>query len=173
MSSDANERPRRVSLGHIINNEWFPPGLLFIGFGVLGLFVSRNYDMGDVNHMGPGWFPRALCIGLVGLGLLICWRGLYEQEAAHTDGRVVRGFLMILLSMVAFGLTIERLGFVTALVIVVFVASLARRDQKFTEVALTTAIIVFMSVAVFIWALKLPFRLWPDTSLLSSFWAGT
>ncbi len=162
MASDANDRTRRASWSQIIANEWFPPGLLFIAFGALGLFVSRNYDMGDVNHMGPGWFPRALCIGLIGLGTLICWRGLYERVTAHTDGNVTRGFVMVLLSMVVFGLSIERLGFVAALVLVVLVASLARRDQKLVEVLLTTAIIVVMSVAVFIWALKLPFRLWPD-----------
>jgi len=162
MPTDAGEGRGRASLKQIINNEWFPPGLLFIGFGLLGLYVSRGYELGDVNHMGPGYFPRVLCYGLLILGTLICWRGLFERKAAETDGNVARGFVMILLAMVVFGLTIERLGFVISLALVVIVASFGRRDQKPLEVAMMTAIIVVLSVVVFIWALKLPFRLWPN-----------
>jgi hypothetical protein len=172
MASDAGGAPRRASIGQIISNEWFPPGLLFIAFGAIGLFISRDYEMGDVNRMGPGWFPRALCIGLVVLGLVICWRGLYDREAAHVDGRVARGFVMVLLAMMVFGFAIERLGFIIALALVTLVGSLARADQKIGEVLLTTVIIIVTSVAVFVYALKLPFRLWPDPTFLAKFWPG-
>jgi putative tricarboxylic transport membrane protein len=173
MASDAGKARERASPVQLLNNEWFPPGLLFIGFGALGLFLSRNYDMGDVNHMGPGWFPRALCIGLIGLGFVICWRGLFERSAANSDGRVARGFVMILLSMAAFGFAIERLGFVLALCVVVLVSSLAHREQKLKEVLLTMILVVATSLAVFVYALKLPFRLWPDVALLASYLPGS
>jgi len=175
MASDANRGgPRSGYLTNLLNNEWFAPGLFFIAVGVLGLYLSKDYDMGNVNQMGPGFFPRMLCIGLVGLGSVITWIGLFAGHEASGKGTATRGFFFILLSMALFSLNIEgftipvlqvktpALGFIGALSITLLVAALADRTQKLWEALATTAFIVVLSVLIFTVALKLPFRLWPE-----------
>jgi hypothetical protein len=36
----------------------FLAGLMFIGFGLLGLWLSVPLDNGTLSDMGPGYFPR-------------------------------------------------------------------------------------------------------------------
>ena len=175
MASDANSGgPRSGYIAGLFSNEWFMPGLLFIGLGMLGLYVSRDYEMGNVNQMGPGYFPRMLCIGLIGLGSIIAWIGLFAQRPTGGKGSASRGFVLIISAMAIFALTIEgmkiplldvklpSLGFIGALTLTLLVASIADRTQKLWEALLTTAIIVLLAVLVFTVALKLPFRLWPE-----------
>ncbi|MBI4207936.1 MAG: tripartite tricarboxylate transporter TctB family protein, partial [Betaproteobacteria bacterium] len=44
----------------IRNQEDFWAGLMFIGFGILSIVVSRDYPMGSAMRMGPGYFPTYL-----------------------------------------------------------------------------------------------------------------
>ena len=174
MASDTGGRPQKAARGGIFDNEWIPPGLLFMAVGALGLYVSRGYDMGDVNHMGPGWFPRALCIGLLILGALIFWVGVVARRPLEGKGSATRGFVFIILAMAIFALTIEgmnipflgvkvpSLGFILSLTLALLIAAAADRGQKPLEVLFTTALIVCLAFLTFIMALKLPFRLWPE-----------
>lgn len=175
MSTDASGgSPRPGYLANLFNNEWFMPGLLFMAFGTLGLYVSRNYEMGTVNEMGPGFFPRMLCLGLVGLGAIIAWIGLFAKHTPSGKGSATRGFVLVLLSMAVFSLSIEgftipilkvktpSLGFLGALTLTLLISALADRTQRLWEVLGTVALIVVMSVLIFTVALKLPFRLWPE-----------
>lgn len=172
MASDAGE-PRRGSIADRLNNEWSAPGLFFVAMGLFGLYVSRTYDVGDVNHMGPGWFPRALCMGLIVFGAIIAVQGILKSGHDRPAGGAARGFIIVLLSMILFGLTIEgtkipfvgvsipRLGFIPALTLCLTVAACAARDQKPVQAAITVLLVVLGSIAIFVWALGLPFRLWP------------
>jgi hypothetical protein len=58
-------------LSRAIASQWIPPGLFFITLGAAALWVSRDYPLGDLNRMGPGYFPRMLSLGLICLGVLI------------------------------------------------------------------------------------------------------
>lgn len=173
MAADADKAPARGKIGDLLGNEWFLPGLLFMAFGIVGLYVSKDYDLGNVNQMGPGYFPRMLCTGLLILGAVIGWIGLFAR-AGDARGSASRGFIFVLLSMAIFAVSIEgmtipllnvripQLGFIMALALTLLVAAMADRKQKVWEVLMTTALIVVLAVLIFVVALKLPFRLWPE-----------
>ena len=73
-------------LGRVVNSEWIPPGLFFIALGSAALWLSRDYPFGDLNRMGPGFFPRMLSFGMIGLGALSVLRGLPELAGRMTAG---------------------------------------------------------------------------------------
>jgi putative tricarboxylic transport membrane protein len=150
-------------LSRVVNNEWIPPGLFFIALGAAALWVSRDYPLGDLNRMGPGYFPRMLSLGMIGLGAVIVAKGLPEIARAKGIGaRLERSFWLIPASMVVFGLTAEPLGLVIALALTITVAGAAHRQVRFKEVAISAICLIALTVLIFIVALRLPLRLWPD-----------
>src|SRR5438105_1462490 len=56
-------------------NQDFESGMMFVGWGVAGLWIGRDYPMGSALRRGPGYLPRLLCWGLVILGLAIAIKG--------------------------------------------------------------------------------------------------
>jgi hypothetical protein len=162
MPADDGVRSGSV-LSRIANNEWIPPGLFFIALGCAALWVSRDYPVGTLNRMGPGFFPRMLSFGMIGLGALIVLRGLaHLARTAGVGGRLDRSLLLIPFSIVVFGFSIEPLGLVVALALSLAVAGAAHREARLKEVALTVAFLIALSVLIFVVVLNLPLNLWPD-----------
>src|ERR1700752_4515857 len=100
-------------------------GLMFIGIAALGLWLSRNYPIGTALRMGTGYVPRLLCWILLGLGVVVLVQGLREGQAARSILSVDaagawrqvawRPVVFVPLSLVIFGLSIERLGLVVSI----------------------------------------------------------
>lgn len=153
----------RSLLARVVNSEWIPPGLFFIALGSAALWISRDYPFGDLNRMGPGFFPRMLSFGMIGLGALSVLRGLPDLAGAN-DGRarLDRSMWLIPASMAVFGLSVEPLGLVIALALAIAIAGAAHRQARVKEVAISVAFLIALSVLVFVVILKLPLRLWPE-----------
>ena len=150
-------------LARVINSEWIPPGLFFIALGAAALWISRDYPLGDLNRMGPGYFPRMLSLGMIGLGALSVLRGLPELAGANDGGaRFDRSMWLIPASMAVFGLSVEPLGLVVALALAIAVAGAAHRQARVKEVAISVVFLIALSVLIFVVVLKLPLRLWPE-----------
>jgi hypothetical protein len=147
----------------VINSEWIPPGLFFIALGSAALWISRDYPLGDLNRMGPGYFPRMLSLGMIGLGALSVLKGLPELARAYDGGvQLDRSMWLIPASMAVFGLSVEPLGLVVALALAIGVAGAAHRQARLKEVAISVVFLIALSVLVFVVILKLPLRLWPE-----------
>jgi hypothetical protein len=150
-------------LSRIVNSEWIPPGLFFIALGAAALWVSQDYPLGNLNRMGPGYFPRMLSLGMIGLGAVIFLKGLFELAAVDRVGvRADRSLWLVPGSMAVFGFSVEPLGLVVALVLTLAVAGAAHRQARVKDVALTTAFLIALSIVIFVVILKLPLRLWPS-----------
>ncbi|MGH6767707.1 MAG: tripartite tricarboxylate transporter TctB family protein [Xanthobacteraceae bacterium] len=141
-------------------------GLMFIGIAALGLWISRNYPVGTALRMSTGYVPRLLCWVLIGLGAIVLLQGLREtgDEDRRAEGALfaLKPILIVSASLVAFGLTLERLGLVIAIVIMVAIASPAARDLKAWETAAAAIGLVVLSWAIFILGLGLTIPVWPD-----------
>ena len=149
-------------LSRVVNSEWIPPGLLFIALGSAALWISRDYTFGDVHRMGPGFFPRMLSFGLIGLGALIVLKGLSDlPRGSGLGARLDRSLWLIPASMVVFGLSVEPLGLVAALAVAIALAGAAHRQARLMEVAISAVALIALSVLIFVVVLKLPLRLWP------------
>ena len=161
---DSGGDPGRASyLSRAIASEWIPPGLFFIVLGATALWLSRDYPLGDLNRMGPGYFPRMLSIGMICLGVLIVRQGLPGLAGGKgLRAGPDRSLWLIPLALVVFGLSIEPLGVVVALALTLAVAGAAHREARIVEVAMSIVTMIVLSVLIFVVALKLPLRLWPE-----------
>jgi putative tricarboxylic transport membrane protein len=134
-------------------------GLLLVATGAAALLVAREYPFGSVLRMGPGFFPRVLGVILVLLGLPVAVRGLRGGGEEITGGWSPRALILLPLSMVVFGVLVEHAGFVPALAALIVGSAAAGREFRLGEVLLLTVALTALSVAVFVWALGLPYPL--------------
>jgi hypothetical protein len=140
------------------SNKDFWAGLVFAGTGAAAMLIARHYPFGTTLRMGPGYFPRVLGGILVLFGLYVMVRGLNINEKIRGNWSV-RALIVLPLSMVLFGILMEYVGFLPALVTLVFGSAAASREFKFREVLLLTLLLTVLSVALFIWGLGLPYPL--------------
>jgi hypothetical protein len=139
-------------------------GLLVIGVAVLGLWLSRDYQIGTALRMGTGYVPRLLCWVLLGLGFIVLLQGL--RTGAGGTGAFVefwwRPFVFVPLAILAFAHTIEWLGAIIASALLIAVGALAGRDMRPLEVVAAGAILIAACWFIFIWGLGLPLTVWPE-----------
>ena len=77
----AASRHRRMTTRTRIGQD-VGAGLMFIAIGALGLFLARNYPVGTALRMEPGYVPRLLCWGIIGVGVITAARGLLAGDTA-------------------------------------------------------------------------------------------
>src|SRR5215470_3403680 len=141
-------------------------GLLFVSVALAGLWLSRDYPIGTALRMGTGYVPRLLCWILFGLGIVILVQGLREAqtERALSSGDVSawRPVVFVTLSLVIFGLTIERLGLVLSIFLLIAVGAVAARGLRPLETLVAAVVLIVLSWAIFILGLGLTIPVWPD-----------
>jgi putative tricarboxylic transport membrane protein len=141
-------------------------GLMFIALGAFALIVSRNYPIGTALRMGTGYVPRLLAWVLVALGLLTIVQDLWTRTPqlvrdADQIG-VARPMLFITAAIVVFGLTIERLGLVIAILLLVAIGSFAGQERRPVETVIAAIVMAAASVGIFVWGLGLTIPIWPE-----------
>jgi hypothetical protein len=139
-------------------NKDFWAGMMLIGIGAAAMFISRDYRFGSALRMGPGFFPAILSGTLIVFGICITAAGLKSGEKIR-ESLSLRALIMLPLSLVLFGVLMEKAGFIPALVALVFVSAASGREFKIVEVSLLTAVLTVASAALFIWGLGLPYPL--------------
>jgi hypothetical protein len=138
----------------------FWAGLMFIAFGLFFLIVARNYQMGSAVRMGPAYFPTVLGGLMAVLGATIVFQGLVV-EGPKVPKLWFKPIFFISLALLLFGYLLKPIGFVLAIVVMVFVAAFGGHEFKAREVAVLTVVLIIFSVLVFVKGLTLPFPLWP------------
>lgn len=139
-------------------NKDFWAGIMLVGIGAAAMFFARDYRFGSALRMGPGFFPTVLGGILIAFGVCIMALGLRSGEKIE-EKLSIRALLLLPLSLVLFGILMDRAGFIPALVVLIFMSAAAGRTFRFMEVLLLTLTLVVASVALFIWGLGLPFPL--------------
>ena len=140
-------------------------GLTFVALGGFFTYQSLNLDLGTAFRMGPGYFPLLLAVILTVLGIVVLVQAT-RVEGEPVGPLALRGMLFILPAPVFFGLTVRGLGFVPSLFFAALIAAFASTRMKPVMALLLAAAITVFSVAVFSYALGLPFeRFGPWTRL--------
>ena len=161
-------------------------GLLFVGLALLGLWLSRDYPIGTALRMGTGYVPRLLCWILFGLGAVVLVQGLRAALASGASGQrghpmvrahgapedarppssgqvsAWRPVVFVALSLVIFGLSIERLGLVVSILLLVGVAAVAARGLRLLETLAAALVLIALSWSIFILGLGLTIPVWPE-----------
>ena len=146
-------------------------GLMFIAIAAIGLWASRTYPVGTALRMSTGYVPRLLCWLLMGLGAIVLIQGLREHHAPEParertpdDGVIaqLRPVVVVTLGIIAFALTLETLGLVLSIFVLVVIASFATRELKIWETLAAAAGLAVLTWAIFVLGLSLPIPVWPD-----------
>jgi hypothetical protein len=138
----------------------FWAGLMFIAFGLFFVIGARNYRMGSAARMGPAYFPTMLGGLMAVIGGLVFFRSL-AVKGGKVPAIPLRLLFIITLSMLLFGYLLKPIGLVLALALLVLVSAFAGQEFKIKEVLILSAVLILLSVLVFVKGLGLPFPLWP------------
>lgn len=135
-------------------------GLLFIALGLLALWGAHSLRTGSAAAMGPGYFPTALALLLLLLGVVTLarsWRGP-AQALPHPALRTVGG---VLLAIVAFAAVLQSLGLLLSAVGLVVACRWAAGPLQQREVWLLGLALGLAAVALFIHGLGVLLPTWP------------
>lgn len=144
----------------ITSHKDFWAGLMFVGFGVLAVVIAHDYPMGNAFRMGPGYFPTWLGAIMIVIGAVTAGRA-YWAESNPVGRWGWRALLWLSAAFAAFGLLIEDAGFVPALLALIVASSFAGRDTRLLELIILAVVLIGGSVALFVYGLELPYRLFP------------
>lgn len=138
----------------------FWAGVLFVALGIFAIVVGNNYTLGTAARMGPGYFPRILGMLLIVLGLLITMQGL------RIPGEAIPKFhwrptLVVLGSVVVFGLVVDKIGMALGTVLLIVGSSAASHEFRPKEAIIAGILLSSLAVGVFVVGLGVQLPIWP------------
>ena len=121
----------------------FWSGLMFIAIGLAFAWGATNYSFGTSARPGPGYFPFGLGILMALLGAAVLFKAMtIETEGGDPVGAFAwKPLIIIVGSMVLFGLLLPRLGMFIALPLLVITSALAGDEFHPVEAVINAAII--------------------------------
>ena len=144
----------------IKNPKDFWAGVLYIVFGAAAIVIALNYPAGTAGRMGPGYFPRVLGGILIALGFILSLRALKLQGAPMVFGSF-KPLLVVIGSVVVFGIAAPPLGLVAATILLVIVSSAASDEFRWKEAVVSSLLLAAFTVAAFAYGLRLQLPVWP------------
>lgn len=138
----------------------FYSGLVFIAFGTAAVVIGSNYSLGTAARMGPGYFPRILGIMLIVLGAALSLRALRIQ-GSPLPGVKWRPTLIVLGSVVLFGVMVNTAGLVLSTIVLIVLSSAASHEFRLKEALISGVLLAALAVGVFVIGLKLQLPIWP------------
>ncbi|HET7678691.1 MAG TPA: tripartite tricarboxylate transporter TctB family protein [Xanthobacteraceae bacterium] len=146
----------RVAVGR---RKDFWTGVIYIVIGLSALVIARNYALGSAARMGPGYFPTAVALLLTAVGVTIVVRS-FVREGELVDRFAWKPMLLVLGSIVAFGILINRAGLpLAAVVLVLGCAAASERFRIGWPPMLGMAALVAFCVIVFVIGMGIPMPL--------------
>lgn len=142
------------------NNTDFFAGLMFILIGAGAIFIARDYPIGSATRMGPGYFPVALGGLLFLFGVYIMVQGVIKKKEMQGTWSM-KAWIILPIATIIFGYVMDHGGFVPALLALIFITASAGDEFKFREVLIMAALLTVGSVGLFIYALEMPYPLFP------------
>ena len=141
----------------------FLSGLMFIVVGVVFAIGATNYPMGSSAKPGAGYFPLILSVLMAVLGAIVLFKSLtIETEGGDPIGTIAwRPLIVIVTAIAVFGATIDWLGLILAVPILILISSLAGDEFKWLGVVINSVVLTLFSWLIFVYGLKLTIPLWP------------
>jgi hypothetical protein len=138
----------------------FWSGVLFMALGAFALIAGSKYTIGTAARMGPGYFPRILGILMVVLGAILTLRS-FKLVGGKVPGWKWKPTVLVLASVVVFGLIVKPLGMALSTVILIVMASAASHEFRPKESVIVGVLLAALAVGVFVIGLNLQLPIWP------------
>jgi Tripartite tricarboxylate transporter TctB family len=143
----------------VLSQKEFVAGILFMLVGLCWAYASSKYDLGTATDMGPGYFPMAVSIAITIMGACSVVRATRVVDLDKIGGWSPFVFVIILLSVVSFGLLLNYAGLVPASIALILISCCQRILKKPLEVLALAVLLIGFNVILFIYLLKLPLNL--------------
>ena len=158
------------------HSQDFWAGLLFLGLGLLAVYIARDYPIGRAMRMGPGYFPTYLGWLMAFLGVIVAGRSFFlEPKPEEVVTRWALGPLILMpLSVVLFAIVVDNFGLVLAVALLIVFASASVSNFKPIELVLMFVVLVAVAIGVFQYGLGVPFHAFWEESFskaVADFWA--
>lgn len=125
-------------------------GLIFIAFGAGAFIHAHDYAVGSAVQMGPGYFPAAIGLVLVAIGVAAVVRGLTSKIADPITPHRLEPLLLIFAGILAFSLLIERAGLFVAAAALIGLACFRRIRTNPVEMLVVYVALTGFSALVFV-----------------------
>lgn len=135
-------------------------GLLIAAFGLGALWLGRDWPTGTLAYVQSGFFPRMIGLLMVMAGAVVTGRSLLAHGAALPSWGW-RPLFGVTAAVLAFAGTVETLGLVPAVLILVGIGNMAGQPLRPAPLVLLGGALAAGCVALFVWGLGLPLRVWP------------
>jgi len=135
---------------------------MYMVIGAFFAIMATQHPMGTAAKMGPGFFPFYLGILMFLLGVLVAVKAFSAKASIESIPKFNwRIIAQITGAVVLYGLLLPRLGFLIAVVVLVFVAASASKEFTWKGTLINAAFLVTFTYSVFVLGLKLQFPLLP------------
>jgi len=138
----------------------FAGGLVVIAVAAFAFWQAADLPVGTLGSMGPGMLPRSLAVLFGLLGALLLVDSVLEAGPA-LEPWSIRGPVLVVVAMVAFGLTVRPLGLVVAGPLAIVIAALASSEVRWVETIVVGLLMSIFCIGLFKFALGLPIPLAP------------
>lgn len=149
-----------------LNRDALTSGLTTV-FALTLLVFGSHLPVGTAVRMGPGFIPRAVAIGLLGVATLILIKALLaratrSKHAAPEAPIHWRGAASISFGVLTFALLIQPIGLLASATATVFFSSLAQQGEGWPERVILAGSLAAIAGAVFAYGLGLPLPILPN-----------
>jgi putative tricarboxylic transport membrane protein len=148
------------ALTPVLVRQDFVGGVVVIAIAAVAFWQGTDLPIGTLGGMGPGMLPRGLAVLLGLLGLLLAV-GAAREDGPRLDRWSLRGPVLVLGAVVAFGMAVRPLGLVVAGPLAIVIGAFASSEVRWGETLLVGAFMTVFCVGLFKFALGLPIPLAP------------
>ncbi len=160
---------RGAAVQGYIRTRDFLSAVLFVAIGAVGLWYALGYPVGTLRRIGPGALPIAVSSLMIAVGTTLAIQVWLRDPAEGPllsmprlpEMRVLRSIAFVTASLIVFALLIRPMGLLVATFALAMVARQAEGGATIIGSVVLAAALSAISVGVFVYALGLPFRVWP------------
>jgi hypothetical protein len=136
-------------------------GLFLIILSSIVLYETRKLIIGTASNMGPGYVPRFICFFMLVSGIVYTAKSFFNQESVHISQIHWKSVLLIVIALASFALTLEFLGLFVSTLVMIFFASLSKKETRWGGIVIFSVILSLFTVIVFKIGFKLPLPVLP------------
>ena len=131
-------------------------GAVFIAFGVLILALSGDLPMGGLSMPGSGFLPKILAGFTIAFGLVLIARAAESRPFAEIEWSDATHAVAVTAITAAAVYFFETLGFLTTMVLMMFVLLVGIERRPLLHAALYSVGVVGLTYVTFVYVLKSP-----------------
>lgn len=135
----------------------FATGLLYLAVGAVVAVAAGRYRIGSLARMGPGYLPFAAGLALGIVGLCLIGLALRQRAMSSTIGTWSgKSIVIVLSSIVLFGLLVEHMGLVIAVPVLVGLSARAHPEFSWRSLGVSVLVLLLLTWTIFVLLLGLP-----------------